>query len=102
VGYVGFACTTIAFIAGIAQVIAKMFHPNIPHGVTTIIVLILFLGGVQLLSLSLSGEYISKIFEETKKRPKYIRRSIRRGNKKYSTTNEMSSFISRQKFSSKE
>lgn len=45
---------------------------NAPRGVPTIIILMLFLGGVQLLSLSVIAEYLSKIFLEVKRRPRYI------------------------------
>jgi len=47
-------------------------YPNVERGWTTIYVLVLFLGGVQLLSLSIISEYIGKILEETKGRPKFI------------------------------
>jgi len=74
--YVGFILTGISFLALIAQVIARIFFPDIPHGITTIIVLILFFGGIQMLAISILGEYLSKVFEETKGRPKFIRKSI--------------------------
>ena len=45
----------------------KIFSPTEPIGV-----LILFLGGIQLLSISFISEYIAKILEETKNRPKFI------------------------------
>ena len=50
--------------------------PANPHGITTIIVLILFFGGLQMLGISILGEYQAKILEETKHRPKFIRRNI--------------------------
>ena len=74
--YLGFILTGVSFLAIIGQVIYKLVHPEIPHGLVTIIVLILFFGGVQLLATSILGEYLSKIFEETKDRPKFIRRSV--------------------------
>jgi dolichol-phosphate mannosyltransferase len=95
--YLGFIFTAIAFIVIIFQIIARWLHPEIPHGITTIIVLVLFFGGLQLLGISFIGEYISKIFEETKKRPKFIRTSIRKGEKLYNTSNEIGVFISKQK-----
>ena len=71
--YLGFFLTLLSFVALLVQIIVKLIYPDIPHGIPTIIVLILFFGGIQLLSLSLIGEYVSKIFEESKKRPRFIR-----------------------------
>ena len=51
-------------------------NPNIPQGIPTIIVLILFFGGLNLLCISIIGEYLSKVVDETKSRPKFIRESI--------------------------
>ena len=51
-------------------------YPTAPQGITTVIILILLLGGVQLLSISILSEYIGKILEETKQRPKYIIKEI--------------------------
>ena len=67
--------------------------PSVPQGVTTIIVLILFFGGVQLLAISLIGEYISKIFDETKKRPKFIRRKVIKGGKVYDTSEAIDALV---------
>jgi polyisoprenyl-phosphate glycosyltransferase len=74
--YLGLTLTVISFIAIIGQVIAYFTLKNAPHGFTTIIVLILFFGGIQMLAISILGEYQSKILEETKRRPKFIRRNI--------------------------
>jgi dolichol-phosphate mannosyltransferase len=74
--YLGFILTGISFLALIAQVIARIFYPDVPHGITTIIVLILFFGGIQVLAISILGEYLSKVFEESKGRPKFIRKSV--------------------------
>jgi dolichol-phosphate mannosyltransferase len=43
-----------------------------PLGVPTITVLVLFLGGVQLVGIGLLGEYIGRIYEEVRHRPRYI------------------------------
>ena len=57
-------------------IVTFFFYPNIPRGITTVFVLVLFLGSVQLLSISIIAEYVGRIFEETKQRPRYITREI--------------------------
>ena len=47
------------------------------QGFPTLITNILFLGGVQLLSLGIIGEYLGKVFYETKKRPVYVVREYK-------------------------
>jgi polyisoprenyl-phosphate glycosyltransferase len=95
VSFFGMILTSISFMALIAQIIYRLVYPDIPHGVTTIIVLILFFGGVQVLAISIIGEYISKIFEETKRRPKFIRTSIRKGTRFFNTSDKIEHFISK-------
>lgn len=66
---------SISLLAGAAivfQIIGRILYPDIPHGISTIIVLCLFLGATQLLSLAFIAEYIGKIFEEVKGRPLYV------------------------------
>jgi dolichol-phosphate mannosyltransferase len=43
-----------------------------PLGNPTIVILVLFLGGVQLISVGILGEYIGRIYEEVKARPRFI------------------------------
>jgi nucleoside-diphosphate-sugar epimerase/glycosyltransferase involved in cell wall biosynthesis len=51
------------------------FYPNNNvHGFTSLALLILGLGGIQIFSVSIIGDYIGKILEEVKRRPKYIRK----------------------------
>jgi polyisoprenyl-phosphate glycosyltransferase len=90
--YLGFTLTGFSFLAIIAQIILKILYPNVPHGTTTVIVLILFFGGVQLLAVSILGEYLSKIFEESKDRPKFIRRSVIFKGKLLNTDTEIENF----------
>ena len=80
--YGGIGLTLLSIVAIGIQMVLKFIHPNIPHGISTIIVLILFFGGLQLLAMSIIGEYLAKVLDETKNRPKFIRDSvILRGNK---------------------
>lgn len=71
-----FLVVLLSVISLVAFLIYYLFNPNSPRGIPTLFVLILFLGGVQLLSISVIAEYISKIFLEVKKRPRYIIRKI--------------------------
>lgn len=64
--------TIISIVMLIVYLILYFVLPNSPRGFMTTIVLILFLGSVQLFTLSIIGEYISKIFNEIKNRPRYI------------------------------
>ena len=76
VSYLAGIVVLLSLIGMIFYVITFFYYPNVPRGLTTIFVLVLFLGSIQLLSLSVIAEYISRIFEETKQRPRYITREI--------------------------
>ena len=90
--YAGGALTLISFMAMVGQVVAKLLMPDIPHGLTTLIVLILFFGGINLLGISILGEYLGKVLEEAKGRPKYIRKSIRYRGKHLTRAEELERF----------
>ncbi|MEO7523340.1 MAG: NAD-dependent epimerase/dehydratase family protein [Ferruginibacter sp.] len=74
--YLGWTLTLVSFVAIIVQVTLYLTGSPVPHGITTIIVLILFFGGLNMLAVSVLGEYQAKILEEVKKRPKFIRRRV--------------------------
>ena len=74
--YLGVSLTLLSFLAIIYQIFSFFNEPSIPHGVPTIICLILFFGGIQMLAIAILGEYQSKILEETKRRPKFIRKRV--------------------------
>lgn len=75
--YLGAILTGISFIAIIVVIINAIFiERDIPHGIPTIIVLVLFFGGLNMMAISIIGEYQGKILEETKRRPKFIRKNI--------------------------
>lgn len=70
--YIGFFFAIISMIYLVIVIIQKLaFGIDIP-GYATIIVLILLLGGLQLFSLGVIGEYLSKVFVQSKDRPVYI------------------------------
>lgn len=72
---------SLSLLAIIVQIILRFLLPGVPQGATTILIAVLFIGAVQLLGISVLGEYIGKIFEEVKQRPKYIVKDILRHNK---------------------
>lgn len=70
--YVGALVSAIAFIYILYLLIRPLFGvPTVP-GYASTLAAILFLGGVQLLSLGIIGEYVGRIFNETKRRPLYF------------------------------
>ena len=60
----------------IAYLVAYIVNPDAPRGVPTIVLLMLFLGGVQLLGIAIIGEYLRRMFVEVKARPRFIVREI--------------------------
>ena len=67
----------LALLGMTTQIILRFLMPNTaPAGVTTVLIIVLFIGSIQLLGISILGEYIGKIFEEVKQRPKYVVKSI--------------------------
>jgi polyisoprenyl-phosphate glycosyltransferase len=68
----GFLLAGFSFLMGLVYAVMKIFGFPFPIGNPTIVILILFMGGVQLISVGLLGSYIARIYEEVKRRPKYI------------------------------
>ena len=62
-----------ALLGAIVEIGIRIFVPSlVPSGFTTVIVLILFVGGIQLLCLGVIGSYLAHIYDEVKGRPPYI------------------------------
>ena len=73
----GFILLVLTGIAMLLQIVSRLVFPqSAPRGVTTLLICILFFGSLNLFAVSLVGEYLAKIFEEVKRRPHFIRRSI--------------------------
>lgn len=64
--------TCLLGFAGIIWAIVEVLLGNTIAGWASTVCIILFLGGVQLLSIGVIGEYVGKIYMETKRRPRYI------------------------------
>jgi glycosyltransferase involved in cell wall biosynthesis len=76
IAFLSFITFLLTLIAMIIQIILRFMMPNTPRGITTVLIVVLFVGAIQLLAVSIIGQYIGKIFEEVKQRPKYIVKSI--------------------------
>lgn len=63
------------------------------RGITTVILLLLGLGGIQLFSLSILGDYLGKVLEEVKGRPKFIRSKVLRGQDVITADHAIANFI---------
>lgn len=70
--YVGFVVATAAFAIGLLFAVKKLLFGDPVPGFSTLIVVMLFLGGVQLTVLGVIGEYLGRVFNETKNRPLYF------------------------------
>jgi dolichol-phosphate mannosyltransferase len=68
----GFAIAGASFLIALAYLAMKLAGFPFPIGNPTVVILILFLGGIQLISVGILGEYIGRIYEEVRSRPKYI------------------------------
>jgi polyisoprenyl-phosphate glycosyltransferase len=71
-GLIGFSISFIALIYAVYIVAVTLIYGADMPGFPTLVVAIMFLGGIQLLSIGILGEYIARIFAEVKQRPKYL------------------------------
>lgn len=79
--YAGFLTALSAFLFGLYFVVKTLIFGEAVQGFTTLITVILFFSGVQLLSIGILGEYIGHMFIESKQRPLYFVKKL------YSSTN---------------
>jgi glycosyltransferase involved in cell wall biosynthesis len=71
-GFIGFIISLVSLIYAIYIITVTMIYGADLPGFPTLVVAIMFLGGIQLLSVGILGEYIARIFTEVKQRPKYL------------------------------
>jgi glycosyltransferase involved in cell wall biosynthesis len=69
---IGFAISSLSLIYGMFLIFYFFWAGHIPPGYTSMIVIILFMGGLQLTVLGIIGEYLGSIFDEVKGRPLYV------------------------------
>jgi polyisoprenyl-phosphate glycosyltransferase len=72
ISLVGVVLSLIAFLLALAYLSLKLAGLNFPVGNPTIVIVVAFFSGIQLLSLGVMGEYVGRIYDESRRRPKYI------------------------------
>ncbi|OGS11153.1 MAG: hypothetical protein A2234_02485 [Elusimicrobia bacterium RIFOXYA2_FULL_58_8] len=71
--WLAFLAVAGSFVAILGQVAVRLLYPDLaPHGFPTVIILTLFMGGIQMLCLGIIGSYLSHIYDEVKRRPPYV------------------------------
>jgi glycosyltransferase involved in cell wall biosynthesis len=68
----GFLAAITSFILGASYVVLQLFGQPFPVGNPSIVAVVLFVGGLQLICLGIIGQYIGRIYDEVKHRPRYI------------------------------
>jgi nucleoside-diphosphate-sugar epimerase/glycosyltransferase involved in cell wall biosynthesis len=74
---IGGGLLLITGLLAVYQIVLRLLRPEwIPQGLTTVLLAIMFFGSLSIFSVAVVGEYLAKVFEEVKRRPLYIRRSV--------------------------
>ena len=68
----GMLLSALAFLLAAVYVVLKLVGTHFPLGNPTIVILLCLFSGIQLLSLGVMGEYVGRIYDEVRRRPKYI------------------------------
>ncbi|PKM01989.1 MAG: glycosyl transferase family 2 [Gammaproteobacteria bacterium HGW-Gammaproteobacteria-6] len=75
--YIGVMTALVAFVFGVWIIAKTLLYGDAVPGYPSLMTVILFLGGVQLIALGLIGEYLGRLYEEAKQRPLYLITSVR-------------------------
>ena len=75
----GLVVSTLSFGYAVYAVLARIFDWDVVQGWASLMVAVLFLGGVQLISLGVIGEYVGRVYDEVKRRPLYVAEVRREG-----------------------
>jgi dolichol-phosphate mannosyltransferase len=69
---IGFLVSIASMLVAFYYLVLRLSGSQEPAGFAAIIVAVLFLGGVQLITIGIMGEYVGRIFDEVKNRPVYL------------------------------
>ncbi len=72
----GVMVSVLAFLYMIIRLVLYVMHGNPIQGYESTVVIILFIGGIQMLGMGILGEYVGRIYNETKNRPQYTIRKV--------------------------
>jgi polyisoprenyl-phosphate glycosyltransferase len=72
ISIVGVGLSFLAFLLAVVYLGLKLGGENFPVGNPTVVIVVTFFSGIQLLSLGVIGEYVGRIYDESRDRPKYI------------------------------
>lgn len=70
--FTGLTISFLAFLYALYAIYAKFFRNDVVEGWTSVLVAVLFIGGIQLIMIGIIGEYLGKLFMQNKGRPQYI------------------------------
>jgi dolichol-phosphate mannosyltransferase len=72
ISLLGFVFSGLAFLVAVVYLALKLAGVGFPIGNPTVVIVVAFFAGIQLLSLGVMGEYVGRIYDEVRRRPKYI------------------------------
>lgn len=75
--YIGLVIAGFSFCYGLYMIFDKVFFDNPVPGYPSLLVSVLFLGGIQLIGIGVLGEYIGRVYIEAKNRPRFILKNIK-------------------------
>jgi len=85
--------TALSFLALVHQAVDMVRRPEVSHGIPVIIALILLFGGVNLVAISILGEYVIRMVDASRNRPRFIRKAVRKGGRYFTSASELESFL---------
>jgi dolichol-phosphate mannosyltransferase len=92
-GYAGAVMSALSLCALGYLAVRSFFYPESFQTGSLVVTLVVFFGSLQLLAIALIGEYVIKILEESKRRPKFIRKAIRHHGKHFATASQIDEFV---------
>ncbi len=78
VNYIGLFVFSIGVLGAVAVLVLRLFTSYTVPGISAVLLSVLILGGIQILMIGLSSEYLGRIYEESKGRPIYVVKTVKR------------------------